>query len=170
MDDTDPLAETIAYVALQRLQSRYADAVTRRAWSELASLVRADCPIVVDVRHKKFELTGPSEYGEFIARQIERFSLFEFVLLNTVMRIDAEAGVAAARVYMQEIRQNVSDGCRTDAYGVYHDRLERDDQSRWWFARRHYRSFARTAEPRIEADYDVFDLPIIDLEDILNSP
>ena len=88
MDDTDPLAETIAYVALQRLQSRYADAVTRRAWSELASLVRADCPIVVDVRHKKFELTGPSEYGEFIARQIERFSLFEFVLLNTVMRID----------------------------------------------------------------------------------
>ena len=170
MDDTDRLAETLAYVELQRLQSSYADAVTRRAWSELASLVRADCPIVVDVRHKKFELTGPSEYGDFIARQIERFSLFEFVLLNTVMRIDAEAGVAAARVYMQEIRQNVSDGCRTDAYGVYHDRLERDDQGRWWFARRHYRSFARTAEPRIEADYDVFDLPIIDLENILSSP
>ena len=34
----------------------------------------------------------------------------------------------------------------------------------------HYRSFARTAEPRIEADYDVFDLPIIDFEDILSSP
>ena len=64
----------------------------------------------------------------------------------------------------------MSDGCRTDAYGVYHDRLERDDQDRWWFARRHYRSFARTAEPRIEADYDVFDLPIIDLEDILGGP
>ena len=97
-----------------------------------------DCPIVVDVRHKKFELIGPAQYGEFIARQIERFSLFEFVLLNTVMRIDVPAGVAAARVYMQEIRQNVSDGRRTDAYGVYHDRLVRDSAGRWWFAKRHY--------------------------------
>ena len=169
MDDAGRLAETTAYVALQRLQSRYADVVTRRAWNELNHLVRPDCPIVVDVRHKKFELTGPSEYGEFIARQIERFSLFEFVLLNTVVRIDAAAGIAAARVYLQEVRQNVSDGRRTDAYGVYHDRLERDDEGRWWFAKRHYRSFARTAEPRIEADYDVFDLPVTALEDILKD-
>ena len=167
--DTDQLAETVAHAAIQRLQSRYADVVTRRAFHELADLVRPGCPIVVDVRHKTFELTGPSEYGDFIARQIERFSLFEFVLLNTVMRIDAGAGVAAARVYMQEIRQNVSDGCRTDAFGVYHDRLERDAEGRWWFAKRHYRSFARTAEPRLKADYDVFDLPIIALEDILGG-
>ena len=93
--------------------------------TELADFVRADCPIVVDVRHKQFEFTGPTEYGQFIDRQLERFSLFQFVLLNTVLRIDTERGVAAARVYMQEVRQNVSDGRRTDAYGVYHDRLER---------------------------------------------
>ena len=169
MDDTGRLAETVAYTAIQRLQSRYADVVTRRAFGELTDLVRPDCPIVVDVRHRKFELTGPSQYGGFIARQIERFSLFEFVPLNTVMRIDTERGVAAARVYMQEIRQNVSDGCRTDAYGVYHDRLERDDEGRWWFAKRHYRSFARTAEPRVAADFDVFDLPVTALEDILDD-
>ena len=165
----DRLSETIEYVALQRLQSRYADVVTRRAFDELAGMVRPDCPIVVDVRHRSFELTGPSEYGEFIARQIERFSLFEFVLLNTVMRIDAERGVAAARVYMQEIRQNVSDGRRTDAYGVYHDRLERDDEGRWWFAKRHYRSLARTAEPQVTTDYDVFGVGAIDLEEILDD-
>ena len=169
MDDTSRLAETLAYVELQRLQSRYADIVTRRAFGELTGMVRPDCPIVVDVRHKKFELTGPSEYGEFIARQIERFSLFEFVLLNTVVRVDVERGVAAARVYMQEIRQNASDGRRTDAYGVYHDRLERDGSGKWWFAKRHYRSFARTAEPRVAADYDVFDVPEIALEDILDD-
>ena len=164
----DPgLAEVLAYVELQRLQSKYADVVTRRAWEELAGFVRADCPIVVDVRHTKFEFTGPTEYGEFIDRQIQRFALFEFVLLNMVMQIDAERGVAAARVYMQEIRQNVSDGRRTDAFGVYHDRLERGDDGRWWFARRHYRSFARTAEPRVAADLDVFDLPVIPLEEIL---
>ena len=164
---TDPGGEARAYLELQRVQSRYADVVTRRAWGELADFVRADCPIVVDVRHTQFELVGPAEYGQFIARQIERFSFFQFVLLNTVLRIDAERGVAAARVYMQEIRQNVSDGRRTDAYGIYHDRLEWDDDGRWWYARRHYRSFARTAEPRVDADLDVFDLEPIDLDDIL---
>lgn len=169
MEDTSRLAETLAYVDLRRLEDRYADIVTRRAFGELSGIVRPDCPIVVDVRHKKFTLTGPAEYGDFIARQIERFSLFEFVLLNTVMRIDAGAGVGAARVYMQEIRQNVSDGRRTDAYGVYHDRLERDGEGRWWFAKRHYRSFARTAEPRVATDYEVFDLPEIALEDILGD-
>jgi hypothetical protein len=169
MPDQHRLSETVEYVALQRLQSQYADIVTRRAFDELTGIVRPGCPIVVDVRHRSFELTGPSEYGKFIARQIERFSLFEFVLLNTVMRINAQAGVAAARVYMQEIRQNVSDGRRTDAYGVYHDRLERDDGGRWWFTKRHYRSFARTAEPRISTDYDVFDPPEIALEDILDD-
>ena len=166
----DPgLAEALAYVELQRLESRYADVVTRRAWGELADIVRDDCPIVVDVRHTKFELTGPTEYGEFIDRAIQRFSVFEFVLLNMVFRIDTERGVAAARVYMQEIRQNVSDGRGTDAYGVYHDRLERGEDGRWWFARRHYRSFARTAEPRVDADLDVFELPVIPLEDILRG-
>ena len=167
--ETPDLAEALAYVELQRLQSRYADVVTRRAWNELAGFVGADCPIEVDVRHTRFELTGPTEYGEFIDRAIQRFSLFEFVLLNMVFQIDAQRGVAAARVYMQEIRQNVSDGRRTDAYGVYHDRLEQDGDGRWWFARRHYRSFARTAEPRVDTDVDVFDLPVIDLADILNG-
>ena len=167
---TDPgLAEAVAYVELQRLESLYADVVTRRAWDELADIVRDDCPIVVDVRHTKFEFTGPTTYGEFIDGAIQRFSVFEFVLLNTVFRIDAQRGVAAARVYMQEIRQNVSDGRRTDAYGVYHDRLERSDDGRWWFARRHYRSFARTAEPRVGTDLDVFDLPVIPLEEILGG-
>lgn len=163
------MAEALAYLELQRLQSRYADVVTRRAFHELADFVQPDCPIVVDVRHKKFEFAGPTEYGDFIARQIERFSMFEFILLNTVLRIDTERGVAAARVYMQEIRLNASDGRRTDAYGVYHDRLERADDGRWWFAKRHYRSFARTAEPRLDTDLDVFDLPNIPLEDILRG-
>ena len=167
----DPgLAEALAYVELHRLESRYADVVTRRAWDELSDVVLPDCPIVVDVRHTKFEFTGPTEYGDFIDRQIQRFSLFEFVLLNMVMQIDAGRGVAAARVYMQEIRQNVSDGRRTDAFGVYHDRLERSDAGLWRFARRHYRSFARTAEPRVETDLDVFELPVIDLADILSDP
>ena len=164
--DSGDLAETVAYVALRRLQNSYADIVTRQAWDELAGIVRADCPVVLDVRREQFTMTGPGELGEFIARQIERFELFHFVVLNTVMRIDADRGTAGARLYMHEIRQNVSDGRRTDAYGVNHDRFERDSDGRWWFARRHYRSFARTAEPRVAADCDVFDPPVIALDEI----
>lgn len=163
--DSD-LAETVAYAALRRLQNRYADVVTRRAWGELADFVRAECPIVVDARPQCFELTGPVELGQFIGRQLERFEFFQFVVLNTVMRIDLAGGGAAARTYIHEIRQNISDRCRSDAYGVYHDRFERDGAGRWWFAKRHYRSFARTAEPGIDTDLDVFTLPVIPLEDI----
>ena len=166
MDDTGQVAETVAYVALRRLQNRYADIVTRRAWHELSEIISVDCRVVVDVRHTKFELTGPRELGDFIERQIQRFDLFHFVILTTVMRIDAAAGTAGARLYINEIRQNRSDGRRTDAYGVYHDRFERDGDGRWWFARRHYRSLARTAEPRTPRDYEVFNPPAIPLDEI----
>ena len=164
--DTGQAAEDLAYVALRRLQNRYADIVTRRAWTELAEIVQDDCPVVVDVRHTQFEMTGPTELGEFIDRQIQRFDLFHFVILNTVMRIDVAAGTAGARMYINEIRQNRSDGRRTDAYGVYHDRFERDGDGGWWFARRHYQSLARTAEPRVGSDYDVFNPTAIPLDEI----
>ena len=166
MHEAAQIAETVAYVALRRLQNRYADIVIRRAWDELGEIVRADCEVVVDVHHTQFQLTGPRELGDFIERQIQRFDLFHFVILNTVMRIDAAAGTAGARLYINEIRQNRSDGRRTDAYGVYHDRFERDGDGRWWFARRHYRSLARTAEPRTARDYEVFNPPAIPLDEI----
>ena len=38
----DPAAETVDYVAIQRLQAAYADVVNRRAWPELADLFRPD--------------------------------------------------------------------------------------------------------------------------------
>ena len=90
------------------------------------------------------------------------------------MRIDVAAGTAhrraagtaGARMYINEIRQNRSDGRRTDAYGVYHDRFERDGDGGWWFARRHYQSLARTAEPRVGSDYDVFNPTAIPLDEI----
>jgi hypothetical protein len=160
------IAEMAAYVALRRLQSRYADIVTRRSWGELAEIMRRDCSVVVDTLDRQFTFVGPDETGDFIARQLEQFSFFEFVVLNTVMDIDVEAGRAGARMYMQEMRQAVSDGRRTDAYGVYHDRLERDAAGRWWFANRNYRSYSRTAEPGSSQDQEVFPLPEVPLRDV----
>ena len=112
-------AETLAYIALRRLQNRYADIVTRRDYPELAEIISPACEVVVDTMDRQISFTGPGEIGEFIGRQLEQFSFFEFVILNTVMEIDVEGGSAAARMYMHELRQGEDDGRRTDAYGVY---------------------------------------------------
>ena len=159
------LDETIAYVALRRLQNSYADIVTRRAWAELSDIMRPDCVITINLVDRAIEFNGPEAIGEFIGGQLEQFDFFEFVMLNTVMEIDAEAGTATARMYMQEARSAPGEG-RSDTFGVYHDRFHRDPDGRWWFARRLYQSYARTNPSGDEGDLTVFDLPSIPLDRI----
>ena len=161
--DGTELDETVAYVALRRLQNRYADIVTRRAWPELAEIMRPDCVITVNLVDRAINFDGPTAIGDFIATQIEQFDFFEFVILNTVMEIDAEAGRATARMYIQEARQSVESGQRCDTFGVYHDHFERDDNGRWWFALRRYKSYARTNPAGPGPDLTVFELPEISL-------
>ncbi|MCP4904979.1 MAG: nuclear transport factor 2 family protein [bacterium] len=157
------MQETIDYIALRRLQNRYADLVTRRAWSELHEVFRADCVVTVDVIDRSMDFDGPRAIGDFISGQLEQFDFFEFLILNTVMKIDADAGTARARMYIQELRQNVSDGRRSDSFGVYHDRFDRDEGGRWWFAERHYQSFARTNPVGSPTEVTVFPLSQRDL-------
>lgn len=167
--DENQIAETLAYTTLRRLQNRYADIVTRRAWPELHEIMRPDCVITVDLLDRAIDFNGPQAIGDFIGEQLEQFDFFEFVILNTVMEIDAAAGTASARMYMQEARQFIANGTRADVFGVYHDRFTRDDDGRWWFARRHYRSYARTnVGERVEGSTDlaVFDVPVIPLAGI----
>ena len=161
--DGTELDEVVAYIALRRLQSRYADIVTRQAWPELSEIMRPDCVITVDLVDRAIDFDGPTKIGDFIAAQIEKFDFFEFVILNTVMKIDAEAGQATARMYMQEARQSADSGERRDTFGVYHDHLERDTDGRWWFARRRYKSYARTNPSGPGPELTVFDLPEISL-------
>jgi len=163
----ESLMETVEYIAVRRVQNRYADIVTRRAWPELTEIMSPDCEVTVDTLDRSYRFVGPNEIGDFIGRQIEQFSFFEFVVLNTVISIDHEHGTAGARMYMQELRQNAEDGRRTNAYGVYHDRLVKSPADRMWrFSRRRYRSLARTAAPDSAGELDVFDLPVIDLDEI----
>jgi len=172
-EETSPsgaeIAEMVAYSQLQRLQSRYADIVTRRAWAELHEIMRSDCVITVNLVDDEIHFTGPQQIGDFIGGQLVQFDFFEFVILNTVMEIDATAGVASARMYMQEARQNIEDGRRSDTFGVYHDRFERDDDGSWWFARRRYQSYARTNTGERAGgsnDLMVFALPNIALDEL----
>lgn len=165
--DENEIAETVAYTALRRLQNRYADIVTRRAWAELHEIMRPDCVVTVDLVDRAIDFDGPQAIGDFIGEQLEQFDFFEFVILNTVMEIDATGGSAGARMYMQEARQFIDGGIRADVFGVYHDRFDRDPDGRWWFARRRYQSYARTdPDPNAGPDLLVFPLPRIALGQI----
>ena len=160
------LAEALDEWAVRRLHHAYADIVTRREWAELHDIMRPDCTLDLDLGDRTMRFDGPEAIGAFIGKELERFSFFEFVILNSVVRVDVAAGTAGARMYMQELRQDVDGGRRTNAYGVYHDRFERDADDRWWIARRRYGSFSRTAAPDADVDQDVFPLPVFPLDQL----
>ena len=148
----DATQDALAYIAITRLQNAYADVVTRRAWPELENLFEAEAPIHVDtVNAPVIEIVGPTQLGDFVGSSIERFDFFEFVILSAVIEVES-ATEAHGRMYMQELRQDRSNGGWTDAYGVYHDHY-RHDGSKWRFAERHYQSLARTGR------MDVFPFP-----------
>ena len=135
-------SEAESYLAITRLQASYADVVTRRAWAELEPLFAPAAPIHIDtVSRPVIELVGASSLGEFIAESIAQFEFFEFVILNTVVRVSPD-GVARGRVYMVELRQERATGEWSNAFGVYHDDYARRD-GQWCFAERHYQSLAR---------------------------
>lgn len=161
--------ETAAYIALRRLQNRYADIVTRRAWTELEEVFRPQCRLELELGDRSETHVGPEAVGEFIGTAIAKFSFFQFVILNTVIEIDVATGRAAARMYIHELRQDEETGRRTDAYGVYHDQFDRDEAGRWWFARRRYGSFSRTAPEDASEDQLVFPLPQTDLRALLDE-
>ena len=139
----EPRDETADVVALWRLQATYADIITRRAWPELATIFTPDATIEIDVvtaaaRH----CVGPQGFADFVGPATDRFDHFQFVILNTVVDLDAPDS-ASGRIFMCEIRREAATTQWSTAYGLYQDRYERHDGT-WWFADRRYRSLART--------------------------
>jgi len=156
--DDSALIETARYVAVRRLQNRYADVVTRRAWPELAEIFLPDAALDLDTRTGtvlRFE--GPTAVGDFIRDAIAGFEFFEFVILSHRIELLDGGSAAAGRMYMCELRQEADTGRFTVAYGVYHDDY-REVDGRWWIAGRRYHSMARTNATGA-ADLDVFGFP-----------
>ncbi len=179
MNTADSLEETVAYVALRRVQNRYADIVTRRAWDELHDIMCADVVVSIDLGDRTLEYRGVEELGGFISKQLEQFDFFEFVILNTVLKIDFRAGRAAVRMYMQEARQTIETRQRSDTFGIYHDVFVDDPDRGWLLSHRRYRSYARTntgADPAHaggleaggSADLTVLGIHEISLTDLLS--
>lgn len=139
----DPSVELLlARSEVQRLQSAYADVVTRQAWDELADLFELSAPILVDtVTRDPISLTGPVELGRFVAGAIERFDFFSFTTLNAVSDADPATGEGTGRIHLCEIRHEDGVGW-SRAFGRYEDRYRRADAG-WRIAERHYRSLGR---------------------------
>jgi hypothetical protein len=134
--------DTKAYVAITRLQAAYADVVTRRAWAELVDLFRSDATIRIDtVTRPVIEVTGPGELATFISGALARFDFFEFVILNTVIDVTG-AHAASGRLYIVEVRHELSTDRWSNAFGLYEDSYT-EEGGRWRFAARRYRSLAR---------------------------
>lgn len=144
-------------LAITRLQARYGDAVTRRAWAELSDLFEPACPLRLDLHNgTPIEVQGATEIAAFLSRSVERFDLFLFTVLNTVVDVGADGTTAIGRLYIREFRQERDGNRWTTAFGLYRDRYAKRD-GRWMFAERSYTSLARTAS---EGDgMDVFELP-----------
>ncbi len=140
--------DALAYLQIIRLQADYADVVSRRAWDELDELFTADSRIKLDlVTAPGREFAGRGELGRFIGGSIERFEFFEFVILNSVVRVRDESH-ATGRMYMSELRQDAGSGGWSTIWGVYHDTYQRDPgDGRWRFSGRTYQSLARTGGP-----------------------
>ncbi len=133
-------------VAIERLQSAYADVVNRRAWAELAGLFLPDAVVRIDtVTRDPFELVGPVALGGFIDGAVQRFAFFEFIRLNAHVEtdLDGDPDAARCRLFMCEVRRDVGTLDWSVAYGVYHDRYLRTADG-WRFARRDYQSLTRT--------------------------
>lgn len=131
-------------VALWRLQSRYADVVTRRAWGELHELFLPDTTVHLDtVTSAPRSIVGPGAFGDFVGSAIDRFDHFTFVILNTVVDVDEVSLTATGRIFMCEVRHDPATDTWQNAHGVYSDRYVSGADG-WRFAERRYRSMART--------------------------
>ena len=144
MATPDEIDATVDRVAIDALVRAYADAVSRRAWDDVAALFLPDATVDLDlVDRDPIHLAGPDAFVAFVAPAVERFSFFEFVPLNTHIDLwpGGERSAASARVWMCELRVPAGGTGRDDAYGLYRDAY-RKEAGTWRIAARRYRSLA----------------------------
>ena len=143
--DADELSESVDCLAIERVQRAYADGVTRRDWNAVHALFVPDAVVSLDlVTRPPIELSGADALVSFVSGAIERFSFFQFVILNSHIEPwpESDRSAATARVFMCELRQDAGATERNDAFGLYRDRYRKAD-GRWRIAGRAYRSMAR---------------------------
>jgi hypothetical protein len=139
-------SETDDYVAITRLQSAYADCVTRRAWAELDGLFRPDATLVASAGDDATTVEGPGAIGALIDAAVKHLDVIFFTNLNTTIELaaDGDDSQARGRTYIRELHYARKQTVAKEIYGVYLDRYVRVDR-RWWFAARAWHALTRTA-------------------------
>jgi hypothetical protein len=128
-----------AYLAITRLQSRYADIVTRRAWDEMGEIATGDARFTFDLRiGEPLVFIGPVALATFGAGATAGFSFYEYLPLNTVVDVTGPTA-ATGRFYSLEIGVEKASGRWTEFYGLYHDDYVVDG-GRWRFAARAFQT------------------------------
>lgn len=142
--------EALLHLTAVRLQHAYADLATRKAWSELAALTTPDARFSFDLRSgPPIEMVGPEAVGVFGARAVAPFSHYQYIPLNTVVRLAAE-GTATGRAYAVELAEVRSSGDWLEVYGLYHDEYALLDDG-WRFSQRRFQVLAQRMGGRLSA-------------------
>ena len=148
------MPDAAAVIALHDLRHRYADTVTRRAWTEMAELFTNDCPITLDLRGQELQFTGGSEIANFIESAIRDFDFFVVAIVNLTTETISPRR-AAGRMYICELRHEPATATFSQAFGLYRDEFVCSDDGRWRFAHRRYASLGRFDG----AAFTAFELP-----------
>jgi SnoaL-like domain len=133
MDD-----DAVAYLAIIRLQARYADIATRRAWAEMSDVALDDARFSFALATgQSLELVGPAALAALGAQATAQFSFYEYIPLNTVVTVTSDT-TATGTFYSLEVGVDAGNGEWTEFYGRYEDAYA-TDRGRWLFARREFR-------------------------------
>jgi len=144
-----------AYLAITRLQSRYADIATRQAWDEMSELAVDDARFTFDLRiGQVLEFVGPAALAKFGAGATAGFSFYEYLPLNTVVDVTS-ATTATGRFYSLEVGVSAASGEWTEFYGLYHDDYVLDG-GRWQFAARAFQTLT------VRAGGEITSHPMVD--------
>ena len=130
------------HLAISRLQGRYADIVTRMAWTEMADIVSPSATFSFDLRSgPPIELVGLEALVAFGTRACEQFTFYLYQPLNTVLT-EADEVRATGRSYALEVGEDRTSGAWVEFYGLYHDEY-RLSAGGWRFERRRFQTLAR---------------------------
>jgi SnoaL-like domain len=142
--------ESACYVAIARLHRTYADIATRGAWTELSDVATPDVRFSFDTHSGKvIEVNGLREFTQASIKMTEGFTWYELIPLNFVLSV-ASNETAEGRSYVLELNQGRNTDRCNEFYGVYQDQYVVFEE-RWRFARRHYQTYGRRTDGRLQS-------------------
>jgi ketosteroid isomerase-like protein len=123
---------------IQDLISRYSDAITRRDWPVVSSVFAAEASWqVVGVPEYRFE---GDKVGSGIRGLVEPANYLIQMSTRAIVQVDGDTATARSTVFETgeyEAGRFQPFKCRFESFGIYADRL-RKDEGRWRFASREF--------------------------------